>query len=74
MSHGVLEEHQVERGVDLVVAVQNLQQGFIQAAPRFGRHVLGLAEAAGEVAVQVHLSGPLQSLLCVLGGLEGGGG
>lgn len=68
MSHCILKEHQVERGVDLIVAVQNLQQGFIQAAPRFDRHVLGLPEPAGKVAVQAHLYGPLHSLICVLRG------
>lgn len=68
VSHGILKEHQVERGVDLVVAVQHLQQGLAEAAPRFGGHVLGLPEPTGEVAVQVHLSGPLQSLLRILRG------
>lgn len=72
MSHCVLKEHQVECGVDLVVAVQSLQQGFIEAAPGFDRHILGLPGPAGKVAVQVHLSGPLQSLLCVLRECVGG--
>lgn len=66
MSHGVLKQHQVQGSVDLIVAVQHLQQGFVEAAPGLSRRVPGLPQAAGEVAVQVHVPGLLQSLLHVL--------
>ena len=66
VSHGVLEQHQVERGVDLVVALHHLRQGGVQAGPGLHGQVAGLPLAPGEVAVQVEVPGLLQGLLSVL--------
>lgn len=66
VSHGILKQHQVERGIDLIVAVQYLQQAFTEAAPGFHCHVPGLPKAVGKVAVQVHLPGLFQTLLRAL--------
>lgn len=54
MRHGILEENKVQSRLDFVVTVKRFQQGFVQAPPGLHRHVFGLANARGEVAVYIH--------------------
>lgn len=70
MRHGVLEENQVQRRVDLVVPVQRFQQGFVQAPPGLHRHVFWFPDARGEVAEHIHGRGLLQGLLHILVGIK----
>lgn len=70
MTHGILEENEIECSVDLVVAVESLQKGFVQAFPGIHRHVFWLANARGEMAVHIHHLGLCKSLLHVLMGTQ----
>ena len=51
MRHGVLKEHQVHGGVELVVAVQGVGEDLVEAGPLQDRHVFGLTDALGKVAI-----------------------
>lgn len=67
VSHGVLKQHQVHGGVDLVVSVHRFQQSFVESNQGLDSAVPGLLQPASKMAVQVQLLGLLQNFVAVLG-------
>lgn len=53
MHHSVFKEHQIHGRYEVVVAGHGLRQQLAQLLPRGDWHVLGLANSASEVAVDV---------------------
>ena len=55
MLHGLLKQHQVHDGVQLVVVLQRVTQGLVQLLPVRHAEVARLTHAMGKVAVDQRL-------------------